>query len=563
MGVEDAEGTVLMQLSTGHGERTELPNDYLVVADRWGHGIMHTSRYPDTVVGDPVDWTLDAHDGSWQFRFHNMEYMFCIYRALDETGEERYRELAVRLIRSWIAAHPETDPESFPWMRHTTAMRAQALAFAAGYIPATEDYVAALRQHGAFLADPANYSGAWNHGFDESLALLAVGATVDEKSWIDLAVQRATDAISAMCDRQGATNEQASVYHFYVWKQFGQFEEELDRCGLAHPPELRRREAILDYLVHASQPNGYLVPVGDALQTPVPRLDGTVLEYPGYRGERGEPPARRVQVFDRGWAFARTGWGTERPFADESMLTVRFGPGRAVHGHSDHTSFHYFAQGRQVIGDAGFSGYANPERRAYELNEFGHSQVLVAGSGPYRAATDTELVQHTEATEWEQFLLQDTPYRGVHRYRTITFLHEPECLVVHDQVQVNAPNAIVRQLFHLGTTLELQEKSGNERLRFADKRGELEIRQLLPVSNIDASRGARGLTTTGWAGVGLGKTAPGAVLTSRGQLEGQRCEYLTLISPRPGIAVTTTTSSLHIESTTIPLPISLRSTAHG
>lgn len=216
-----------MELSTGHGRRTEVPAEYLRIADRWTQGVMHTSRYPDTRVGNPVDWSLEAHDGSWLFRFHNMEYLFSIYRALDETGDERYRELIACLISSWVAAHSTTQPESPAWMRHTTAMRAQALAFAAGYIPATDDYIRALRQHGAFLADPENYSGAWNHGFDESLALLAVGATVGDREWMDLAVKRAGDAIIAMCDTQGATNEQASVYHFYVWKQFGQFESTL------------------------------------------------------------------------------------------------------------------------------------------------------------------------------------------------------------------------------------------------------------------------------------------------------------------------------------------------
>ncbi|MEE1617851.1 heparinase II/III domain-containing protein [Brachybacterium sp. J153] len=550
-------------LSTGHGERTEIPGNYRRIADQWSAGVMHTSRYPDTVVGDPVDWTLDAHDGSWLFRLHNMEYLFSIYRSLDESGEERYRELAQRLIESWIAAHPEVVHDTPPWMRHTTAMRAQALAFAAGIIPASEAYVAALHQHGAYLADPANYSGAWNHGFDESLALLAVGATVSHQPWIDLAVQRATEAITAMCDLQGATNEQASVYHYYVWKQFGQFEDELDRCGIPHPPVLRRRRAIVDFLVHASRPDGMLLAIGDSLDTRTPPIPGTPLEYVTSRGATGEPPARRIQVFDRGWAFARSGWGTERPFAEESVLALRFGPGRAVHGHSDHTSFHYYTGGREVIGDAGFSGYANPERRAYELGEYGHGQVLVAGAGPYRPLTETRMVRRIETPQWEQFVLADAPYRGVARERTVTFLHDPECVLVHDTIRVGAAGAVVRQLLHAGPSLEVADRTGNESIRLRDGRGELEIRQLLPVGNIDVSRGQRGLTTTGWAGAGLGRTVPSAVLTSRSAPQDGRCDYLTLISPTAEVAVEVAPHEVCLGAHAIPLFTALPEGTHA
>nr|WP_276545766.1 heparinase II/III family protein [Brachybacterium muris] len=296
-----------------------------------------------------------------------------------------------------------------------------------------------------------------------------------------------------------------------------------------------------------------LLAIGDSLDTRTPTIPNTPLEYVTSRGATGEPPARRVQVFDRGWVFARSGWGTERPFAEESVLALRFGPGRAVHGHSDHTSFHYYTGGREVIGDASFSGYANPERRAYELGEYGHGQVLVAGVGPYRPLTETRLVRRLETPRWEQFVLADAPYRGVERERTVTFLHDPECLLVHDTIRVGAAGAVVRQLFHVGTSLEVADRTGNERVRFRDGRGELEIRQLLPVGNIDLSRGQRGLTTTGWAGAGLGRTVPSAVMTSRSAPQDGRCDYLTLISPAPGLSAEVSQHEVHVAGQEIPL----------
>lgn len=543
----------MITLQSGHGKRTELPSNYRHIADQWAQGVMTTARYPNTTVGRPVDWGLDPHDQSWLFRFHNLEYLYSICKAAEETGDSAYTDLISEIVHSWIAFGHKSDEDSMVWMRHTVALRAQALAYVAGYISPSPDYLSTLTQHGNFLADPKNYSGNWNHGFDESLALLAVGATTNERSWTNLAVERASAAISTMCDGQGATNEQASVYHFYVWKQFGQFEDELKRCGIEPPKILQRRKAITDFLTHSTLPNGHLVAVGDSLPTRAPAIADTPLEYVASAGEIGEPPSRTSQIFDHGWAFTRTGWGKDKPFSEESMLALRYGPGRAVHGHSDHTSFYYYTNSRQVVGDSGFSGYANPERRNYELNEYGHSQVVVSGSGPYLANASTELVQYTNGQAWEQYVLLDRPYGNVKRQRILTFVHDPECIVVHDLLSVGS-RSVVRQIFHLGSTLSRLDAPNGSRALFHDANGQLEVRQLLSVSNIDVAYGEQSSPTIGWVGNGLGTTTKGAVVTSRGQVHARRCEFLTLISPTQGIDVsliarTVTTDGVQ---TTIP-----------
>lgn len=513
-------------LAAGHGFRAELPGNWQRVADAWRSGTFHTARYPDTVVGRPVDWALDPHDSSWLFRFHNLDVLYALARAT-EAGDDAAAPLLAETISSWEAAHPVPNVETPPWARHTTALRAQALARVVGLVP-DELLRPALERHALFLADPAHYSGPWNHGFDESLALMAVGGALGDAKAVDLGVERASAAVAIMCDEQGATNEQASVYHFYVWKLFGQFEQELRLCGRDIPAVMSRRAAIVDFLTHASLPNGQLVQIGDSLDTGVPLLAGTSLEYCRSAGQNGPKPSRRVEVFERGWAFARSGWGEERDFSDESVMGLRFGPGRAVHGHSDHTSVFLFARGRMVVNDAGFSGYADPERRAYELNEYGHSQVVVAGS-PYRATVSTRLESRVEARGMVAFSLADEPYAGVVRRRHVLYLPALDGVVVHDVVRV-PPAAIVRQLWHAGTSLAPTAEANQVRL--SDDRGVHVLTQLMPVTNIDVAHGVKGSKTVGWAGTGLGRFAPAAVVTSRTSTDTEGlARYLTAILP--------------------------------
>lgn len=80
----------MITLQSGHGKRTELPSNYRHIADQWAQGVMTTARYPNTTVGRPVDWGLDPHDQSWLFRFHNLEYLFSICKAAEDTGDSPY-----------------------------------------------------------------------------------------------------------------------------------------------------------------------------------------------------------------------------------------------------------------------------------------------------------------------------------------------------------------------------------------------------------------------------------------------------------------------------------------
>lgn len=515
------------RLHPGHGHRSEIPSVWKDIVDSLDEGIFRTPRYPVVTVGVDINWAADPHDGSWLFRLHSMEYLYYIIRAIEATGQRRYHDLLRRTVISWTQAHSSIT-DTPPWARHTTALRAQALAYCVGFID--DDVLRpALRQHIGFLSDPKNYSGPWNHGFDESLGLMAAAGAVGDEEGIDLAVSRASEAIEVMCDLQGATNEQASVYHYYVWKLFGQFEEELELCNRTPPATLRRRDAILDFLAHASLPNGFLVQVGDALATSVPCINGTELEYCSTLGTRGPQPARTVQVFDRGWAFSRSGWGTDRPYSDESVFGVRFGPGRAVHGHCDHTSFFLWAGGRMIINDAGFSGYRVPERRQYELNEFGHSQVVVGGlRAHYQAGAETKLTQYTVSDTARVFSLMDAPYEGVKRQRTVAHLPAYDSVVVHDLVEAPT-SAIVRQLWHAAPGFVV-EAEPNHAVRMRDDAGIYKLHQLRPVNNVDIAVGTD-KKTIGWYGNNLGSLEPCATITVRGLAGQQQTQFVSVLVP--------------------------------
>nr|BFE82809.1 hypothetical protein GCM10020093_054100 [Planobispora longispora] len=121
--------------------------------------------------------------------------------------------------------------------------------------------------------------------------------------------------------------------------------EAIERCGAEVPAGLAaRRRSLETYVSHAVQPDGRLVPIGDSPAGMRPA---------GFAHEEAT-----VGVFDGGYVFGRTAW--DDPGA--AHYSIRFGPGRRLHGHEDHLGVTYHAQGRDILVEAGFHSY---ERTPY------------------------------------------------------------------------------------------------------------------------------------------------------------------------------------------------------
>ena len=207
---------------------------------------------------------------------------------------------------------------------------------------------------------------------------------------------------------------------------------ELAACGYRLPGWIMARIAKMPaFLAYATEPGGDLVQIGD-----------TYVERPLTSPRQPHP----VAVYAAGYVFGRSGWG---PGA--SFYSLRFGPGRQVHGHDDHMGLTYYARGRDLIVNAGHTGYENTPYSAY-LQSPEASSMLVMPGVPFDAAAYTSLAGDRIGRYGQFYEFFDTAFGGNPRYRSVYVSQRPDLVLVFDRAWGASE---YQQLWHLDPALRV------------------------------------------------------------------------------------------------------------
>jgi hypothetical protein len=281
----------------------------------------------------------------------------------------------------------------------------------------------------------------------------------------------------------------------------------------------------------ATQPDGKLAQIGDTYVIGPRDRPGTPLQYVATRGASGTPPAQRVAVYQAGYVFGRSGWS---PFGDQSFYSLRFGPGRQVHGHDDHMGLTYYARGRNLIVNAGHYGYANTSYRAYLLSPEANS-VLVMPGVPFDSSAPTRLLGDRIGADGQFFEFGDTAFGGRPRYRSVYVDTDPDLVLVFDRA---SGAASYQQLWHLDPGLTVTTVTRSSVVATAPGT-QLEIRQIpLPGQQIPA---ASTQVSRGFVSHAALQRIPAPVVTMT--RTGSSAAILTLIVPStPGVRITAAVS---------------------
>ncbi|WP_238161938.1 heparinase II/III domain-containing protein [Kribbella antibiotica] len=390
---------------------------------------------PPYRVGDghgDVNWRLNPADNpSWYMWLHSLRWLGQGIRAAGK-GDKRALQRVDAIAHDWVRDNP------YPWrsdagatestMHRTNVLiclrQAVQSGLRVGRLPPAYRWIdAALLQHSQYLQ--RHWSGDWNHGTEESLALFGVGCTLGRAELKRTAADRLTAGIKTAIDAQGSTNEQSTAYAQYNYSLWGRAIDVLGRCGVEASPTIKaRRQQLANWLALATNSLGYLHQLGDSEVVKTAPVAGTPLEYAGTLGTRGTRPVQRVGVFDAGYVFGRTGWGVERPFGAESTYSIRFGPVRRLHGHDDHMSLTYTSLGRDVLIDGGHAGYQGDEWQRWARGASAHNVMTVSGVGASATRLTRSVVQETS----EYYELRDAG-----RTRGVLVLKDPDLMVVLDR----------------------------------------------------------------------------------------------------------------------------------
>ncbi|MFI6482921.1 heparinase II/III family protein [Nonomuraea sp. NPDC050663] len=381
---------------------------------------------PAVRLGPDVDWRMDPHrNRSWMLSLHALRWMGRLVVEYEKTGDDAYLERAEEITRDWVRDNPRSGlgVSEWAWAEHAVALRAPTLVCLSAYV--RSDWLSAsLVEHAGVLADPGLYRAGHNHGLDQDIALLGLGCRLEVGQWRDLALSRMTSSARQAVDDQGVLREQAPRYGVYVHQRLGVAFEAMRECGLRPPPELAaRRTALEAYVGHATQPDGRLVAIGDG---------------PADLRPRGFPrPQERIRVFAGGYVFGRSSWHPSATF-----YSIRFGPGRQLHGHEDHMGVTFQIGGRDQLVEAGFHSYERTAYQAWTVGPTAHNVPVVEGAR-FRPGTATRLVSSSIGRTRQVYELTDDAY-GVSRTRKV--MVEGEVMSVLDEVPAGSR---VRSLWHL------------------------------------------------------------------------------------------------------------------
>jgi hypothetical protein len=496
-----------------------------------------------TVTIDPhrdgrIDWGQDPfHHPTWVVDFQNAQWIEALIKAYLAGGPQAdaYRSRAKTLLLGWLSQVPADNRTPDTLICSAEAFPGQS--WIDNQIPGLLNYYA------------SHWDGAYNHGLKQSLQLLGAGCAYpagafggQAASWRETARQQMIDsfspnALGPAIDAQGVTNEQSTGYANFDFGLWSTAESDLGACGLSLPGWIESRIALMPtFLAMATQPDGKLVQIGDTYVIGPRHRAGTPLEYAATMGRSGSVPAQRIAVYSAGYVFGRSSWGTAATFGDQSFYSLRFGPGTEIHGHADHTGLTYYARGRNLIVDAGHTGYEQTAYRSYLLSPEAASDLVMPGV-PFDSSAPTALIDHSIGSSWQFFEFSDTAFGGDPRYRSVYVDQDPDLVLVFDRA---SGASRYEQLWHLDPGLAVTSVTRSYAIATAPGT-QLEIRQIpLPGQVIPAgsTRVVEGQVNPyqGWVShAALQRTRAPVVTMSR---SGSSAAILTLIAPTaPGTGI--------------------------
>ncbi|WP_344849925.1 heparinase II/III domain-containing protein [Kribbella ginsengisoli] len=421
---------------TGFGTVDDKTTVALLKADKFAWG-----PYPAYKVGNGrgnINWRLNPYKNrSWYMWFHSLRWLGQGIVAAGK-GDTTAMARVVAISKDWVADNPyswKADAGANESTMHRTNVLIclrQAIMAGLGVttLPAAYKWIdVALVNHARFLT--ANWSGAWNHGTDESIALFGVGCTLNRNDYKATAQNRLAAGITTAIDSQGSSNEQSTAYaqfNYYLW---GRAVTALKACGADPGTTITaRRKLMAGWLALATNSLGKLHQLGDSEVVATGADPGTPLAYAGSLGREGTPPGRRIGAFRAGYVFGRTGWGETRPFTQESTYSIRYGPARAMHGHGDHTAITYTSHGRDILIDGGHSGYQRDVWRAWVVSPFAASAMTTPSAADTRPVTKLTRSVINPTSEFYEFA--DVPGAGISRHRGVLVLKNPDLIVALD-----------------------------------------------------------------------------------------------------------------------------------
>jgi hypothetical protein len=521
--------------------------DAAVAADQIMAGQLRLGTFTAVTLPNDPTWREAAFSGdlNWLFSYHALRWVLPLLQAGQEVGGGRYTERAAFLLQDWITTNPRAGSTSaMAWNDHATAWRASVLSCAVSAIGFPSWLITGLVDHGKVLASNSFYVKHGNHALNQNIGLVDIGCRVDNSAWKALAVSRLGVLIKESIDAEGATNEQSVAYQLYNYENYARAQRHLVTCGLATPATFSRIALMPQFLAFATNPDGKYEQIGDSDLQEARVIVGTTAEYAATDGSSGPRPSATIKRYAAGYLFARSGWGDTRPFSQETLITIRFGPGKqgggTGHAHADGGSLTLSALGRRLLVNPGKYTYKRGSWRNFFVGRSAHN-VVVVDELVYNALPSTRISTSTKPASLLA-VTTNTGYKGVTEKRRVMWSRTGDFLIVDDMLTSSSIRTY-RQTWHL--PFDAAPTISGQRM---DTHGEPSNLAMIQLINNPVSRIVTGATSPiqGWISNTYQTKVAAPVLEAT--LRARNARFLTLLVPYTGTMPTITARVVSLSS---------------
>ncbi|MBN1501830.1 MAG: alginate lyase family protein [Spirochaetes bacterium] len=376
------------------------------------------SAEPVTFKG-AIDWLYQpADDEEWIYAFNRHQYFICLGQSFVLTGDEKYAECFVSHAVDWIRRIGINNSDNAKaWRTIDAGFRLEnwlkGLCFfeKSQSVPDSflEVFFGSVIEHAEYLMreyDTFRLMSNW--GVIQNRGLFMAGVMLPEtkrtRDYVKVALQRLTEEINIQIYRDGVHWEQSPMYHVEVLHCF------LDvifigiRNGIVLPEDILNKTRQMCRVVLFSQKPDHHGPMqGDSDRLDFrniltkgayvfsdsflksgahDRFDFEISCEFGYRAKTeydkigAEKPAQvSFACSDSGNYYLRSGWEPE-----SNYMRFHCGTLGAGHGHSDKLHVDLFANGEDILVDAGRFTYVDCPERYFFKDPPAHNTVIVDGS---------------------------------------------------------------------------------------------------------------------------------------------------------------------------------------
>lgn len=444
--------------------------DYKKSADNILKNLINIKGHKVIDCSSGIPWRENENYSRSFYRLlHGHYFINDLVNAFRENGNAEYIYKGFKIIEDWVHKNSYNNAQkTMAWHDETTSKRVKTWL---NFFDVAKDvlnkkellfFLENLLEHADLLASEEFHSKNTNHGMFQDEALLILSDYFDEiknyEFYYSIATKRLKDYFNFIISIEGVHLEHSPIYHIIIARMIktllNYFNHISDIDTSRYYKELY--EKMMKYTTYVIKPDGTLPGIGDSFNglKGIGDLwrDNEQYLYSLTSGKKGVAPKETSMFFkEGGYAIIRDDW-TKGKAATYVHFTAAYHT--AYHKHSDDLSVWLYANGQDIISEAGPNGYDyNNEFTKYGYSSFAHNTLIVNNNGLPRVDKkfeSTYLIDFEYNEGFTKVSGVNKRYKDTIHQRELLFDKKTKLLKVLDKITTSSKaNNNYKVLWHL------------------------------------------------------------------------------------------------------------------